>query len=131
MTFQEWWKANSYKYGQADYNTSDYEEIALAAWDAARYEFQVARSAVPEAPRITKAEAAQFLDDGFAIKVINAAPPDGRNQGRDYWRCPHCGMADFDGHEQSCVIRALVERLLGRHIPFGQLSVESPLRQKP
>lgn len=92
-------------------------------------ELQAKLSARPEAPRITEAEAAQFLDDGFAIKVINAAPADGRNQGRNYWRCPHCQMADFDGHEQSCVIRALVERLLGRHVPFGQLSIPSPLAQ--
>lgn len=66
------------------------------------------------APAITEAEAAQYLDEGFSIKVLN---PERGN----YWRCPHCQMTEMDGHEQSCVIRVLVERLLGRNVPFGQL----------
>lgn len=74
-----------------------------------------------ELARITEAEAARFLDDGFSIKVLNQGSGFG-----SYWRCPHCAMPDYEGHEQSCLIRALVERLLGRHIPFGQLPAVSP-----
>jgi hypothetical protein len=65
---------------------------------------------------IDELEAAQFLNDGFSIKVLN--PERGT-----YWRCPHCDMADYDGHEQSCVIRVLVERLLGRVVAFGTMPV--------
>lgn len=36
MTFKEWFEANIHKYVQADYAKSDYEQVASAAWDAAR-----------------------------------------------------------------------------------------------
>lgn len=80
---------------------------------------------------ITEEEAAQLLDDGFSVKVLNCAPPDGNNGGKNYWRCPHCGMADYDGHEQSCIIRALVERLLGRVVPFGTIVTSATARAIP
>lgn len=34
--FEKWWKANAYKFPQADYASSSYEEIARAAWEASR-----------------------------------------------------------------------------------------------
>lgn len=33
-TFEQWWKANAYKFPQADYAANSYEEIARAAWEA-------------------------------------------------------------------------------------------------
>lgn len=33
-TFEQWWKANAYKFPQADYAADSYEEIAHAAWEA-------------------------------------------------------------------------------------------------
>ena len=73
----------------------------------------------------TDAEIAQWLDDGFSIKVIN---PEGAN----YWRCPHCQSADYDGHEQSCLIRAMAERMAGKVLPFaGSARSESVHRWIP
>lgn len=34
MSFDKWWKDNSYKYPQADYARDGHEEVARAAWDA-------------------------------------------------------------------------------------------------
>lgn len=35
MTFDEWWKDNSYKFPQADYPQDGHEEVAKAVWNAA------------------------------------------------------------------------------------------------
>lgn len=34
MTFETWWRENAYRFPQADYGASDFEEVAKAAWDS-------------------------------------------------------------------------------------------------
>jgi len=35
ISFDEWWKADKYKFPQADYAAADCEEVARAAWEFA------------------------------------------------------------------------------------------------
>lgn len=87
------------------------EAVAAALDAAAEFRTPAFAGLHDKSMQALEAEITEWLDEGFSVKVLNMAPADGHNSGKNYWRCPHCGMADYDGHEQSCVIRAMAERL--------------------
>lgn len=97
------------------------EEAEKDIRDLMVYAQRLVQSAVQA---ITEAEAAQILDEGFSVKVAGGDWT-GKGGRTHSWKCPHCQMGEHDGHEQSCIIRMLVERLLGRVVPFGTLTKSS------
>lgn len=45
---KKWWKENAYKFGQADYDFDRYEEVVIAAWQAAQPDIGPSISAHPK-----------------------------------------------------------------------------------
>lgn len=63
---------------------------------------------------------AECISDGFSVGPFSGI------SGRNFWKCPHCEMADYDGHEQSCVIRVMAERIVELSLPRSETAAIDP-----